>query len=87
LILIVDPQGSIRCLYSEAVDLASLGSLSIRRASHVEPDDQGRWWADLAPMNGPKLGPYQTRSGALDAERIWLEAFLSHTNHEGGKND
>ena len=87
MILIVDPQGGIRCLYSEAVDLASLGSLSIRRASHVEPDDQGQWWADLAPMHGPKLGPFSTRSRALDAERIWLEAFLSHTSHEGGKND
>jgi hypothetical protein len=66
-------------LYSEAVDLASLGALSIRRASHVEPNDQGEWWADLAPMHGPKLGPYSTRSGALDAERDWLEAFLSRT--------
>jgi len=35
--------------YTEALDLAALGSLSIRRASHVEPDEQGRWWADLAP--------------------------------------
>ena len=79
MIVIVDPQGAIRCLYSEAVDLASLGPLSIRRASHVEPDAEGNWWADLAPMHGPKLGPYQTRSAALDAERIWLESFLSHT--------
>jgi hypothetical protein len=78
LILIIDPQGGIHCLYSEAVDLASLGSLSIRRVSHVEPDAQGQWWADLAPMHGPKLGPFPTRSRALDAERIWFEAFLSH---------
>ena len=32
-----------------AVDLAALGVLSIRRASHVEPDEEGRWWVDLGP--------------------------------------
>jgi hypothetical protein len=79
LILTVDPQGGVRCLYNEAVDLASLGAVSIRRASHVEPDDQGRWWADLSPMCGPRLGPFAIRSQALDAERLWLEEFLIGT--------
>jgi hypothetical protein len=51
--------------------------MSIQRASHVEPDEQGQWWADLAPVHGPKLGPFAVRSAALDAERCWLEAFLS----------
>lgn len=71
--LIVDAQGGVHALYSEAIDLACLGSLSIRRASHVEPDEHGQWWADLAPVNGPTLGPFMLRSGALDAERDWLE--------------
>lgn len=75
--LFVDRQGAVRCLYAEAVDLASLGSLSIRRASHVEPDEQGQWWADLSPMNGPKLGPFAVRSDALAAESSWLEEFLA----------
>ena len=48
--------------------------LEIRRASHVEPDDDGRWFADLSPVEGPKLGPFALRSQALDAERVWLEA-------------
>lgn len=74
--MIVGPHGEIRCLYAEDVDLASLGPLTIRRASHVEPDSEGRWWADLLPMSGPKLGPYPQRSAALDAERVWLEQFL-----------
>ena len=30
----------------------------IRRASHVEPDEAGRWWADLSPVGGPRLGPF-----------------------------
>jgi hypothetical protein len=77
LILIVDPHGSARCLYSETIDLTSLGSLSIQRASHVEPDEVGQWWADLAPVQGPRLGPFTRRSAALDAERQWLEAELA----------
>ena len=39
-----------------------------RRASHVEPDADGRWWADLSPVAGPRLGPFEVRSAALDAE-------------------
>ena len=46
----IDPSGRVQCLYGEAIDLRSLGSLSIRRASHVEPDENGNWWADLAPV-------------------------------------
>jgi hypothetical protein len=46
------------------------------KASHVEPDVQGSWWADLAPTGGPKLGPFLRRSDALDAERQWLEDQL-----------
>ena len=70
----VDADGSVRCLYDEQIDLTSLGVASIRRASHVEPDAEGTWWADLAPVAGPKLGPFILRSQALHAERIWLEA-------------
>ena len=72
--LIVNPFGRVRCLYDEAFDLASLGPLQIARASHVEPDEVGRWWADLAPVKGPKLGPFRRRSKALAAERRWLQS-------------
>ena len=74
--LVIDPQGRVQCLYTEALDLAALGSVSIRRASHVEPDEEGRWWADLSPVGGPRLGPFNRRSLALDAERVWLEGNL-----------
>ncbi len=71
--LVIDRHGQVCCLYDEAIDLTVLGALSIRRASHVEPDARCRWWADLAPVDGPQLGPYTRRSDALDAERAWLE--------------
>ena len=72
----IDPDGQVTCLYGEAIDLTVLGTLTIRRASHVEPDASGRWWADLAPMRGPRLGPFQQRSEALQAEQRWLEQQL-----------
>jgi hypothetical protein len=71
--LVINPQGIVQCLYGETIDLAALGSLTITRASHVEPDADGCWWADLAPVGGPRFGPFQARSAALEAERTWLE--------------
>jgi hypothetical protein len=72
--LIVDTVGQVRCIYDEMIDLSALGTPDIRRASHVEPDDHGRWWADLTPVDGPVLGPFSQRSEALGAELSWLES-------------
>jgi hypothetical protein len=70
--LVVDAGGSVRCIYDEALDLRELGTLQITRASHVEPDVEGFWWADMGPSGGPLLGPFRSRSEALEAEREWL---------------
>jgi hypothetical protein len=75
----IDPTGIVCCVYGETIDLTVLGPLAIRRASHVEPDERGRWWADLSPVSGPSLGPFLSRSLALEAELSWLEAhWLEH---------
>jgi len=71
--VLIDRRGTVRCLYDEAIDLQALGAMVIRRASHVEPDTDGRWWVDLAPVTGPRIGPFVLRSQALAAERVWLE--------------
>jgi hypothetical protein len=73
--LIISPDGSIRCIYAETIDLAELGRLTISRGSHVEPDREGHWFADLAPVGGPQLGPFRHRSDALIAEAAWLDAY------------
>ncbi|MCB9950023.1 MAG: hypothetical protein H6824_03490 [Planctomycetaceae bacterium] len=70
--LIIEPSGNCRCVYSEAIDVRQLGSAVIQRGSHVEPTADGSWTADLSPVNGPVLGPFSTRSEALDAEVEWL---------------
>ena len=72
--LVVNSRGTVRCVYAESIDLRLLGPPALARASHVEPDGSGRWWADLSPVNGPRLGPFNHRSEALTAERCWLEA-------------
>ena len=72
--LVVGCDGGVRCIYDEALDLREIGTLKITRASHVEPDRDGFWWADMGPVDGPVLGPYGSRSEALRAEREWLLA-------------
>ena len=68
--LVVDPHGDVTTLYTELLDLSALGAMNIARASHVEPDDSGRWFADI--VDGPRLGPFTRRSEALAAEVAWL---------------
>ena len=71
--LMVCRNGAVCCLYEEILNLSELGRLHIERGSFVEPDESGRWFADLEPVKGPTLGPFPTRSAALTAEREWLE--------------
>lgn len=75
--LVVGCDGVARCIYDEALDLREIGKLQITRASHVEPDAEGYWWADMGPVDGPVLGPYGSRTDALQAERGWLMTRVS----------
>ena len=78
--LMISPCGNVRCVYAETIDLAEIGRLTISRGSHVEPDEAGHWLADLAPVGGPRLGPFPHRSDALTAEAEWLDShWLSQT--------
>ncbi len=74
--IIIDDTGTVRCIYTETLDLPALGvalggEYSARRASHVEPVGS-QWEADMGPSDGPVLGPFSTRSEALAAEVEWL---------------
>ena len=80
--LVVQSDGAVRCVYDEAINLSALGRVQITRGSHVEPDDDGRWFADLAVVDGPRLGPFGLRSEALKAERKWLESHWLPNRHE-----
>ena len=72
--LVFDCRGDGRAIYDEAFDLGVLGRIVVTRASHVEPNRDATWTADLSPVGGPRLGPFGQRSAALAAELAWLRA-------------
>jgi hypothetical protein len=74
--MVIDPHGQVHFIYAETLDLTSLGELTIRRVSCVEPEGSG-WYADLSPVKGPLFGPFPFRSQALQAEIVWLEKNLA----------
>lgn len=70
----ITADGTIRFIWSDQLaELAQAGTPTISRASHVEPTTDGKWTADMGPVEGPVLGPFTLRSEALGAEHRWLE--------------
>jgi hypothetical protein len=73
MIISIPLDGDVRLLYTESIDMRAIGSVvEMRRASHVEPFGTDQWTADLGPVDGPVLGPFDTRGEALRAEEDWL---------------
>ena len=72
--LVIRPTAHVEAVYSDsgASILRAVGAVSIARASHVEPNAEGNWYADMGPSGGPKLGPFDLRQQAIDAELAWL---------------
>jgi hypothetical protein len=68
--LFITSNGLITAIYAEEINLQALGTTTFSRASHVEPDQSGQWFAEI--VSGPKLGPFAKRSDALLAEMEWL---------------
>ncbi len=70
--IIISQNGQLRFIYNDdLLGLTELGETTVQRASHVEPCDGG-WSADMSPVDGPTLGPFKTRSEALQHEVDWL---------------
>lgn len=64
LVLTFDPAGQGHCLYSEAIDLASLGRLEIRRASTIEFNNQTQRW-EVKDLRGQVLFFARSRQDCL----------------------
>jgi len=82
--------------------LETLGNISIKRASHVEPGSgltsdaksylhrmhidannfQNKWFANLLPIAGPVLGPFNTRTEAVTAELNYIDKNLGTIIHD-----
>ena len=73
MIISIDTQGNVRGIYTDNFPWLELGKALVQRASHVEPDHLGLWWADLSLSNGPNIGPFARRADAIAAEVAWLE--------------
>ena len=70
--IVIRPTGVFIGIYSDSFEYGEFGKPQIRRVSHVEPDESGLWFADLSPVDGPKLGPFDKRNEAVDAEIEYL---------------
>ena len=73
MIISVDRAGGVKAIYSDGFNWHALGKTLIQRASEVEPDHLGLWWADLGVSGGPRIGPFAKRADAIAAEVAWLE--------------
>jgi hypothetical protein len=83
----IRPDGTIAFVYDDALrGLLALGRATIQRACHVEPTPDGQWTADLGPIAGPVLGPFETRTAALEAERDWLEHHFTSGHPQTGES-
>lgn len=70
-----DDLGNLIYIYDDSLSfLQGLGNASVKRASHVEPTEDGRWTAEM--VDGPTLGPFDLRGEALAAEVEFLKSTL-----------
>lgn len=71
----VNSKGDLTFIYSDEISfLKALGTFSVKRASHVEPTEDGKWTASM--VDGPVLGPFDLRGDALSAEVEYLKGVL-----------
>ena len=71
--IIFTPDGSGHALYTEAVELASIGVLAIQRATNVEYDNNTQYWRVRDPT-GFALFNSSSRQECLDWERQYLDS-------------
>lgn len=77
--IVIGRNGRTEFIYSdELIGMLKHGKAVTRRASHVEPEVSGGWTADMAPVGGPKLGPFPSRAAALLAEEEWIKKEHFH---------
>lgn len=71
----VKPDGEMTFVWADDLaELAGEGDVTVTRVSNVEWGEGG-WFADLAPVGGPRLGPFGgSRQEAIAAEVDWLRS-------------
>ena len=69
--LVVGADGIVTGLWTEAIDLSALGTLSMRRASTVEFNEARQLWTVEVPGTGEIFADV-SRERCLDYEREWF---------------
>ena len=69
----IDEQGTLRCLYSEVIDLSEIGRLHLERASHIEFDEVKQQWQVRLP-DGRRVYSNPSRQACLNWERRFFSA-------------
>jgi hypothetical protein len=73
--IIVVEGGIVKYLYNENFEPIE-GKTTITRASHVEPEENGKWSVDLSPINGEVVKGFDKRSDALKYEEGRVNQWL-----------
>jgi len=66
-----DQAGQGHCLYTEEVNLATIGQLEVHRATRVEFDNSRQLW-QVKDLDGSLLYSSPSRTTCLDWEREFL---------------
>jgi hypothetical protein len=75
LIFRIDLGGEVTSLWNDTINLLDLGEASVRRASHVEFDNERQGWVIFTPewteISGQPRGGFKVRGEALRFEEEW----------------
>lgn len=71
IIIRVHPDGVVGALHNDDLDFGALGKLHVRRASHVEFDEERQEWVATL-VNGEEVASSRYRASALTGEVEYL---------------
>jgi len=87
--IFAEKNGSVRCVYTEAVDLSEIGKLYIDRASHVEYDNVSKcWrvtWTEASEVRCGDSAKFASRTEALQWEEKQLIAAMARAHGVGAE--
>ena len=68
--LVIQPDGTVRCVYGETVDLHASAGWRSSEAPTWSRLTMARWQADLSPVGGPVLGPFRIAAMHVGGEGL-----------------
>src|SRR4051794_28018920 len=84
-VLTFDPTGNGSCLYSELIDLQSIGTLEVNRATNIEFNNGSQVW-EVKDMKGMVLHHGLSRDRCLTWEQENWEAYPPVEASENERN-